>query len=59
MGWAPTWIQAMTDFRGEDDEPPFDDVTVRMTVPASIGGSRVRVELADVFGDGAVRVARS
>jgi hypothetical protein len=25
----------MTDFRGEDDEPPFDDVTVRMTMPVS------------------------
>ncbi|WP_202610671.1 hypothetical protein [Herbidospora solisilvae] len=49
----------MTDFRGEDDEPPFDDVTVRMTVPASIGGSRVRVELCNLFGDGAVRIARS
>ncbi|MFJ6085288.1 GDSL-type esterase/lipase family protein [Streptomyces sp. NPDC092369] len=59
MGWAPTWTQAMTDFRGEDDEPPFDDVTVRMSVPASIGGSRVRVELSNLFGDGAVRIARS
>lgn len=59
MGWAPTWTQAMTDFRGEDDEPPFDDVTVRMTVPASIGGSRVRVELSNLFGDGPVRIARS
>ena len=57
-GWVPTWTQAMTDFRGEDDEPPFDDVTVRMTVPASIGGSRVRVELSNLFGDGAVRIAR-
>ncbi|GAA1728511.1 GDSL-type esterase/lipase family protein [Streptomyces yatensis] len=59
MGWAPTWTQAMTDFRGEDDEPPFEDVTVRMTVPASIGGSRVRVELSNLFGDGPVRIARS
>ncbi|MEU2334257.1 GDSL-type esterase/lipase family protein [Streptomyces sp. NPDC013172] len=58
VGWAPTWTQAMTDFRGEDDEPPFDDVTVRMTVPAGIGGSRVRVELSHLFGDGAVRIAR-
>ncbi|MHC3473536.1 GDSL-type esterase/lipase family protein [Streptomyces sp. 7R007] len=57
-GWAPTWTQAMTDFRGEDDEPPFDDVTVRMTVPASIGGGRVRLELSNHFGDGAVRIAR-
>ena len=32
----------MTDFRGEDDEPSFDIVTVRMTVPAAIGGDRVR-----------------
>ncbi|MCI3278567.1 GDSL-type esterase/lipase family protein [Streptomyces cylindrosporus] len=58
MGWTPTWTQAMTDFRGEDDEPPFDDVTVRMTVPASIGGSGVRVELSNRFGDGPVRIAR-
>jgi hypothetical protein len=40
--WQPTWTQAMTDFRGEDDEPSFDIVTVRMTVPAAIGGDRVR-----------------
>ncbi|MEU4657834.1 GDSL-type esterase/lipase family protein [Streptomyces sp. NPDC023723] len=58
MGWAPTWTQAMTDFHGEDDEPPFDDVTVRMRVPASIGGSRVRAELSNLFGDGPVRIAR-
>jgi hypothetical protein len=37
--WQPAWTQAMSDFRGEDDEPGFDDVTVRMTVPAGIGGS--------------------
>ncbi|MGW4074539.1 GDSL-type esterase/lipase family protein [Streptomyces asiaticus] len=58
MDWAPTWTQAMTDFRGEDDELPFDDVTVRMTVPASIGGSRVRVELSNRFADGPVRIGR-
>lgn len=56
--WKPTWTQAMTDFRGEDDEPPFDDVTVRMTVPASIGGSQVRVELSNRFAGGPVRIGR-
>jgi lysophospholipase L1-like esterase len=56
--WVPAWTQAMTDFRGEDDEPPFDDVTVRMTVPASIGGSRVRAELSNRFGDEPVRIGR-
>jgi hypothetical protein len=55
MSWVPTWAQAMTDFRGEDDEPPFDDVTVRITVPASIGGSQVRVELGNRFGDEPLR----
>jgi lysophospholipase L1-like esterase len=58
MSWVPAWTQAMTDFRGEDDEPPFDDVTVRMTVPASIGGSRVRAELSNRFGDEPVRIGR-
>jgi lysophospholipase L1-like esterase len=58
MSWVPTWTQAMTDFRGEDDEPPFDGVTVRMTVPASIGGSRVRAELSNRFGDEPVRIGR-
>ncbi|MFE2381844.1 GDSL-type esterase/lipase family protein [Streptomyces misionensis] len=58
-GWTPTWTQAMTDFRGEDGEPPFDDVTVRMTVPASVGGSHVRVELSNLFGEDPVRIARS
>ncbi|MGW3960504.1 GDSL-type esterase/lipase family protein [Amycolatopsis sp. NPDC005003] len=48
----------MTDYRGEDDEPPFDDATVRMTVPASVGGSQVRVELSNRFGDGPVRIGR-
>ena len=51
MLWQATWTQAMTDFRGEDEEQPFADVTVRMTVPASIGGSYVRVELSNRFGD--------
>jgi len=59
LPWQPTWAQAVSDFRGEDDEPPFDDVTVRMTVPASIGGRRVRVELSNVHGDDPVLVGRA
>jgi len=57
--WQATWTQAVSDFRGEDDELPFDDVTVRMTVPASIGGRRVRVELSNAYGDSPVRVGRA
>lgn len=57
MSWVPTWTQAMTHFRGEDDKPPFDDVTVRMTVPASVAGGRVRVELSNRFGDEPIRIA--
>ncbi len=56
--WQPTWTQAMTDFRGEDDEPGFDDVTVRMTVPASVGGTAVRAELSNRFGDEPIRIGR-
>lgn len=56
--WEPTWTQAMTDFRGEDDEPGFENITIRMIVPASIGGSHVRAELSNRFGDGAVRIGR-
>ncbi len=58
MRWQPTWTQAMTDFRGDDEEQPFADVTVRMTVPASIGGSYVRVELSNRFGDEPVLIGR-
>jgi hypothetical protein len=53
--WLPAWGQALTDFRGEDDEPGFDNVTVRMTVPASIGGIGIRAELSNRFGDHPVR----
>lgn len=56
--WVPTWTQAMTDFRGEDDEPGFNEVTVRMTVPASLGGGAVRAELSNRFGDEPVRIGR-
>jgi lysophospholipase L1-like esterase len=56
--WQSAWTQAMSDFRGEDDEPGFDDVTVRMTVPASIGGSHIRAELSNRFGDEPVRIGR-
>ncbi|MFI6274586.1 GDSL-type esterase/lipase family protein [Streptomyces sp. NPDC050988] len=59
--WRPTWAQAMSDFRGEDGEDreaPFDDVTVRMTVPAGLGGTGVRVELSNRFGDEPVVVGR-
>jgi hypothetical protein len=55
--WQPTWTQAMTDFR-DDEEQPFADVTVRMTVPASIGGSHVRAELSNRFGDEPVLIGR-
>ncbi|WP_208452268.1 GDSL-type esterase/lipase family protein [Burkholderia gladioli] len=58
LHWQPTWTQAMTDFRGDDEERPFADVTVRMTVPASIGGSHVRVELSNRFGDEPVLIGR-
>jgi lysophospholipase L1-like esterase len=54
--WQPTWTQAMTDFRGEVEERPFADVTVRMTVPASIGGRYVRAELSNRFGDEPVSI---
>lgn len=59
MNWRPTWTQAMTDFRGEDEEEPFADVTVRMTVPASIGGTSVRAELSNRFGDEPVLIGRA
>ncbi|ERK73515.1 GDSL-type esterase/lipase family protein [Leifsonia aquatica] len=57
--WRPTWGQAVSDFRGEDDEPGFADVTVRMVVPASLGGSLVRVELSNRFGVCPVRIGRA
>ncbi len=56
--WRPTWAQAVSDFRGEDDEPGFVDVTARMTVPASLGGDAVRAELSNRFGDEPVRIGR-
>ncbi|MFD2414769.1 FAD-dependent monooxygenase [Amycolatopsis pigmentata] len=59
LDWVPAWGQAVSDHRGEDDEPDFDDVTVRMTVPASIGGSHVRVELSNRYADGPVRIGRA
>ena len=52
--WYPAWTQAVSDFRGEDDEPPFDDQTVRMTVQAGIGGDRVRAEFSNRFADGPI-----
>ena len=58
LHWQPTWTQAMTDFRGENEEQPFADVTVRMTVPATIGGSYVRMELSNRFGDEPVLIGR-
>ncbi|MBV9793289.1 MAG: GDSL family lipase [Actinobacteria bacterium] len=58
LRWRATWTQAMTDFRGDDEEPPFADVTVRLTVPASIGGRYVRVELSNRFGDEPVLIGR-
>jgi lysophospholipase L1-like esterase len=59
LHWQATWTQAMTDFRGDDEEPPFDDVTVRLTVPASIGGRNVRMELSNRFGDEPALIGRA
>lgn len=56
--WQPTWTQAMTDFRGKDEEPPFEEISVRMAVPASIGGSHIRAELSNRFGDEPVLIGR-
>ncbi|WP_374204824.1 FAD-dependent monooxygenase [Pseudonocardia sp. WMMC193] len=59
LNWTPAWGQAVSDHRGENDEPDFEDVTVRMTVPAAIGGSPVRVELSNRFADRPVRIGRA
>ncbi|AYG05259.1 GDSL family lipase [Gryllotalpicola protaetiae] len=59
MDWVPTWGQAVSDYRGEGDEPDFDDVTVRMTLPASFGGSHARAQLSNRFADGPVRIGRA
>lgn len=59
LTWTPAWGQAVSDYRAEDDEPDFEDVTVRMTVPASIGGSHVRVELSNRFGDRSARIGHA
>ncbi|MFC4242834.1 FAD-dependent monooxygenase [Gryllotalpicola reticulitermitis] len=59
LDWTPAWGQAVSDYRGEDDEPDFDDTTVRMTVPASIGGHHVRVELSNRFADAPVRIGHA
>jgi len=56
--WFPTWTQAMSDNSKEDDEPGFDNVTVRMTVPASIGGDQIRLEMSNRFGKEPVRIGR-
>ncbi|MCQ8277685.1 GDSL-type esterase/lipase family protein [Acetobacteraceae bacterium KSS8] len=56
--WYATWTQAVTDFRSEEAEGGFGNVTVRMTAPASLSGSRVRVELSNRFGDEPVRIGR-
>jgi hypothetical protein len=42
----------------EDEEQPFAGVTVRMTVPSSIGGNYVRAELSNRFGDEPVLIGR-
>lgn len=57
--WCPTWTQAITDFGSDSDEPPFDDVTVRLSVPASLGGERVRIELSNQFGTEPVTIGRA
>lgn len=54
--WVPVWTQAITDFRGEDDEAPFENVTVRMTVPAAVGGDALRIELSNQFADESVLI---
>ncbi|GAA0497028.1 hypothetical protein Ade02nite_54850 [Paractinoplanes deccanensis] len=59
LDWVPAWGQAVADYRAEDDEPDFDDVTLRMTVPAGIGGSHVRVELSNRFADAPVRIGHA
>lgn len=56
--WQAAWTQAMTDFRGDEENQPFADVTVRLTVPASLGGSSVRAELSNRFGDEPVLIGR-
>jgi len=59
LDWVPAWGQAVSDYRGEDDEPDFDDITVRMTVPAGIGGGQIRVELSNRFADAPVRIGHA
>jgi hypothetical protein len=68
--WVVTWSAAPVRYRSpqiayQRNGPPFEDVmakgvldnqTVRVMVQASIGGSRVRVRLTNLFGDGPLRI---
>lgn len=59
MDWVPAWGQAVSDHRGERDEPDFDDVTVRMTVPAAVGGSQARAQLSNRYADAPLHIGRA
>lgn len=54
--WRPTWTQVVSDYRGEDYEAPFENATVRMTLPGSIGGRQVHLELSNRYSDAPVRL---
>jgi len=44
--WQTTWLTAL-----QDDQSSFDDQTVRVVVPSSIGGDAVRVTLSNREGE--------
>jgi lysophospholipase L1-like esterase len=53
--WVGTWSSAQQ--LADDPQPALADVTVRQTVHASIGGTRIRLRFSNVFGADALPIA--
>lgn len=55
--WVPTWTTAISPPGGcPGQTPAYEDVTLRQIVHTSVGGSAVRVQVSNIFGEQEVRL---
>ena len=61
MGWVGSWAtsQQLVEPANLPPSPGLSGNTLRQVVRPSLGGSRVRVRLSNVFGDGPLTIARA
>jgi lysophospholipase L1-like esterase len=56
LHWVESWGAAQQELDKTDSPPSLNDATIRQIVHLSMGGSRLRIRLSNVFGEAPLRI---